>query len=123
MNTITFNENNCPWDSQTCDSVAAGNGHLYCLKYLHENGRPRIHSRPNLKIYSREFDIQAEKEDPDTECSICYTNRNKVEFKPCNHTLCIECSNKIITKNNNKNKDTTCPFCRGNVEKNLLLTN
>jgi len=137
-----LHKNRCPWDKWACDHAAA-NGHIKCLKYLHENGCPCIHSRLKLKIYSTDFDIQAEKEDPDTrsaggafgagpagasrfvatECCICYTNRNKVQFKPCNHTLCIGCSNKIITKNNAENKDTTCPFCRGNVEENLLLAN
>ena len=34
-----LHENGCPWDEGTC-SWAASNGHLECLKYLHENGCP-----------------------------------------------------------------------------------
>ena len=127
-------ENGCPWNEWAC-RLAAENGHIDCLEYLHRHGCPCIHTRSKLKIYPTEFDIQAEKEDPDstfgaaeggghfvaTKCSICFTNRNKVQFKPCNHTLCIGCSNAIITKNNAENKNTTCPFCRANVEENLLL--
>jgi len=123
-----LHENRCPWDKYAC-SCASANGNLDCLEYFHENGCPcTFYTRLKLKIYSTKFDIQAEKEDPAghfvaTECSICFTNFNKVQFKPCNHTLCIRCSNKIITKNNAENKNTTCPFCRGNVEENLLLAN
>ncbi|ATZ80172.1 ankyrin repeat domain-containing protein [Bodo saltans virus] len=32
-----LHENGCPWDSNTCSS-AAENGYLECLKYAHENG-------------------------------------------------------------------------------------
>ena len=32
-------ENGCPWDENTC-AKAAINGHLDCLKYAHENGCP-----------------------------------------------------------------------------------
>jgi len=34
-----LHERGCPWDEYTC-SAAASNGHLECLKYLHENGCP-----------------------------------------------------------------------------------
>lgn len=50
---------------------------------------------------------------------ICYNNCNKVEFKPCNHMLCIACSNTLITQD----IETKCPFCRGKVETTLLLDN
>ena len=122
-----LHKNRCPWDESACNG-ATKNNHLDCLEYLHENGCPCSHNRPKLEIYSTKFDIQAEKEDPAghfvaTECCICFTNLNKVQFKPCNHTLCIGCSNKIITENNAENKNTTCPFCRGTVKENLLLAN
>jgi hypothetical protein len=32
-------ENGCPWDEDTC-SMAAGGGNFECLKYAHENGCP-----------------------------------------------------------------------------------
>ncbi|GFH52444.1 ankyrin repeat domain-containing protein [Chaetoceros tenuissimus] len=32
-----LHENGCEWDSHSC-RTAAGNGHLHCLRYLHENG-------------------------------------------------------------------------------------
>jgi len=113
-----LHENKCPWDEVAC-TYAKGGDHIDCLNYLHENGCPCKHNRLKLKIYSTKLDIQAEKEDPDIECSICFTNRNKVQFKPCNHTLCIGCSNKIITEDIN----IKCPFCRGTVKENLLLAN
>ena len=142
------------YEREYVNDDAASSDHLECLKHLHENERlwdklVSEKNHPKLKIYPKELDIQAEKEDPAgpfvdteckiyyailkkvqkdpagpegaTECEICFTNRNKVQFKPCNHTLCIGCSNKIITTNDAENKDTTCPLCRANVEENLLL--
>jgi len=132
-----LHKNECPWTGDAC-KLADEFDQKKILKYLHKNGCPCTHNRSKLEIYSTKFDIQAEKKDPDTrsaggpagasrfvatECCICYKNLNKVQFKPCNHTLCIGCSNKRITKNNAENKDTTCPFCHGNVKENLLLAN
>ena len=34
-----LHENGCPWDGWTC-IFAAKYGHLYCLQYAHENGCP-----------------------------------------------------------------------------------
>ena len=34
-----LHENGCPWDEKTC-SKAAENGQLECLKYAHEKGCP-----------------------------------------------------------------------------------
>ena len=40
LSVITYlNENNCPWDRDTCWG-AARNGNLDCLKYAHDNGCP-----------------------------------------------------------------------------------
>ncbi len=102
------------WDSTTF-RVETPDSQLECMTHLDKKD-----DRPKLKIYPTKLDIQAKKEDPNTECSLCNINRNKVQFKPCNHTLCIGCSNTIISEHE---YDTTCPFCRGNVKKNVLLTN
>ena len=109
--------NGCPWDEWTCE-YAAKNGHLECMAYAHENGCLCIHNNGKLKIYSTELDATTDNED--IQCGICYENLNRVEFKPCNHTLCISCSNTIIT---NQGIDTQCPFCRGKVETALVLMN
>ena len=108
--------NRCPWDEETCANAAL-NGHLECLVYAHENGCPCIHNTGKLEIYSTELDATTDNED--IQCGICYTNCTRVEFKPCNHKLCIACSNTTITQNPQKK----CPFCRGNVKENLLLVN
>ena len=42
-----LHENGCPWDERTF-STATLNGHLECLKYLHENGCPWDESACNL---------------------------------------------------------------------------
>jgi len=41
---------------------------------------------------------------------------NKVQFEPCNHFVCISCSNALI----NQKPNVTCPLCRGKVEKTVL---
>ena len=107
-------ENGCPWNAWAC-GYATQHGQLKCLKYLHANGCPCSHNIDKLEIYSPELDTTTD--NGDIQCGICYTNCTRVEFKPCNHKLCISCSNTIITQNPQKK----CPFCRGNVEKTLLL--
>jgi len=42
---------------------------------------------------------------------------NKVQFKPCNHFVCIACSNALIDQSTN----VKCPYCRGNVEDRVIL--
>ena len=37
-----LHENGCPWDKWSCE-FASKNGHLEILKYLHENGCPCGH--------------------------------------------------------------------------------
>lgn len=37
MPAVYAHENGCQWDSLTC-VVAAGNGHLHCLRYAREHG-------------------------------------------------------------------------------------
>ena len=108
-------ENGCPWDRRTC-SYADQNGHLECLAYLHENGCPCIHTC-KVQIYSTELDATTDNED--IQCGICYKNNNKVKFNPCNHTLCIACSNTLITRD----IEMKCPFCRDKVETTILLDN
>ena len=114
---VYAHENGCPWDKQTC-YFAALNGHLECMAYAHTNGCPCIHNTGKLKKYSTELDTTTDNED--IQCGICYENLNKVEFKPCNHKLCISCSNTLI---NNQGIETQCPFCRTKVETNVLLDN
>ena len=109
--------NGCPWDEQVCE-YAAENGHLECMAYAHTNGCPCIHNTGKLKKYSTELDTTTDNED--IQCGVCYQNLNKVEFKPCNHKLCISCSNTLI---NNQGIETQCPFCRTKVETNVLLDN
>ena len=113
---VYAHKNKCLWDDLTCVN-AAEYGHLACLEYAHDNGCPCIHNTGKLKIYSTELDTTTDNED--IQCGICYEKRNKVQYNPCNHTLCIACSNTIIYKNTEIN--INCPFCRGEVEENLLL--
>ena len=112
---VYAHENGCPWNKWICENAT---GHLECLAYVHEKGFPCIHNTGKLKKYSTELDTTTDNED--IQCGICYQNRNKVEFKPCNHKLCIACSNKIIITN--QSIDTQCPFCRGKVETTLLIS-
>jgi hypothetical protein len=114
---VYAHENGCPWDGDVC-AKAAEKGHLDCIKYAHENGCLCIHNTGKLKIYSTKLDTKSDNED--IQCGICYEKRNKVQFIPCNHKLCIGCSNKIITQ---QYPHIKCPFCRGKVEENLLLDN
>ena len=108
--------NGCPWDEETYTNAVI-NGYPECLVYLHENGFPCIHNISKLEIYSTELDATTDNED--IQCGICYENSNKVEFKPCNHKLCIACFNTLITRD----IEMKCPFCRGKVKENLLIVN
>lgn len=45
------------------------------------------------------------------ECGICLENKFFVSKTPCSHYLCIDCLFRL--------KQTICPYCRYNIEKDL----
>ena len=109
-----LHENGWQWNKYTCFR-AASTGHLDCLKYAHENGCPCKH---NITIitYDSKLDVKAPT-DSIQQCCICFDNEEKVKFEPCNHKVCISCLNKLIGKKLKLN----CPFCRTPVKKNILI--
>ena len=117
-------ENKCPWHIESC-ARAFENGHLECLKYAREKGCLCKHHTDmtygNLqyahenKLFDEVDDVESHNENTD-ECGICYHNCNKVQFKPCNHKLCISCSNQLIAR-----QPVNCPFCRASVVANFML--
>ena len=124
-------ENGCPWDEEICE-VAAACGHLDCLKYAHENGCPwNVHAClaktkseecreylleniTGLKQYNTSMDTKCE--GIDDRCAIYLDNKNKVQFKPCNHYVCIGCCNEFIQRD-----IFTCQICRAPIKKNVLI--
>lgn len=51
--------------------------------------------------------------DPRKLCSICVQREVEIANVPCGHTLCTECSNKIVSRE--------CFFCRTEIEKVIKL--
>jgi hypothetical protein len=55
----------------------------------------------------------------DNTCIICMEeNEEKIIFD-CSHTICLICYEKLL---NSKSNDITCPFCRGLIEKQNVIT-
>lgn len=67
-----------------------------------------------LKKYSNFINIRLKNHEET--CSICTVNRNRIQLKPCNHYICIECCNRLIKAD----MTMTCPFCRSNVKQNPI---
>ena len=124
--------NGAPWDAMTC-ITAAMYGELECLKYAYENGCPLdvemcledaeseecvaylLKCTRGLVQYDTSLDTKSN--DNDSECEICFENKNKVQFKPCNHYLCIACNNRLIQLN----MADKCYMCRQPVKENCLI--
>jgi len=123
-------ENGAPWDAMTC-ITAATYGELECLKYAHENGCPLdvdlcldeaeseecVAYLLNHNSGPKQYDTSMDTKSEDDTCAICYENKNKVQFKPCNHYVCIACNNRLIQLN----KIDTCYMCRQPVNENCLI--
>lgn len=150
-----LHENGCSWDAWTC-ALAAKNGHIDCLKYLYENKKDwdkwtcilatrykrqecidyahknRCPCKHNKKIKKYNPSLDTISDNIETCCAVCLYNSHKVQFIPCDHCICIRCSNKIITtKIKQKNigniwtfknvTNFTCHLCRGNVSETFLI--
>lgn len=124
--------NGAPWDEMTC-ITAAMDGELECLKYAYENGCPLdvemcledteseeciayiLKCTTCMVQYDTSLDTTSN--DSDDECEICFENKRKVQFKPCNHCMCIRCNNEIIERR----MANICQFCRQYVNENCLI--
>jgi len=127
---VYAHENGCPWNESICEEAAIL-GNLDCLKYARENGCPWNAQACLAKTKSKEcreyilenitgpkqYDTSMDTKSDDDECTVCYENKNKVQFKPCNHYLCIACNNRLIQLN----MADRCYMCRQPVKENCLI--
>ena len=79
--------------------------------------------------------LTLEKTHAQYECALCRCNRVSVSFVPCGHTVCKDCSQRLIDAavarhqqyslgfGNNSSRDTggKCPYCRVAVTKHMTL--
>lgn len=64
------------------------------------------------KVIKEELEKQERAMELRTICIVCLENNRNILFTPCNHIVCCNiCSNQLIT----------CPFCRENIIKKILV--
>ncbi len=60
---------------------------------------------------------QVEREREDKLCVICQDQEKCVMILPCRHLcICIDCQGRLLRRNNQSNREGTCPICRKNVK-------
>lgn len=62
-----------------------------------------------MNLYGNDVKISEDKK----VCCICMSNEPDTVLDPCGHTVCLECFNKLKTKN--------CPYCREPIQKPIKL--
>ena len=68
----------------------------------------------NKKLYIlHKFSPHYVQNDPRNLCSICVVREVDTCISPCGHTLCSQCSNKMLSKN--------CFVCRTEIDKNIKM--
>jgi hypothetical protein len=50
------------------------------------------------------------------DCSICEENKVNTEFQLCKHSMCSECTTKLLEQFLDKKCDFPCPLCRMSVK-------
>ena len=96
------------------------------IKYLSRKKKQIFHYENN-KIHGKQsngkdeyffmrnhFIVQKSKQNLSDACCVCYELTKSVT--KCNHYLCIECSKKTYSSENELNQNIVCPYCRTEMD-------